>query len=173
MRIRLLLALLLLGPCAGAEHADGAGRSTHLSLLAGGSRVLGEDRSGATWGVDLEHELAGHFGVGMVLEHAGSAVDATTVLAVVDWHLLPGLVLQFGPGLEYEREREMEAGEHGDAEVRTRTRRSLVGRAGVFYEFELGRGWTLAPAVNVDVTSRHETLVWGLALGRRFRPGHW
>jgi hypothetical protein len=104
-----------------------------------------------------------------VIEHAGDEVDSTTALAVIDWHMLPGFVFQFGPGVEYEREREIEHEAGHGAFVRTRTEPRLVGRAGFFYEFEVGRAWSIAPSVNLDVTRRHETLVWGLAVGRRFR----
>lgn len=175
MRLFPILSLLLLLPCGSAlgqtatPHAGERIGTTHLALLLGGSRILGEDRSGATWGFDVEYEISDRFGVGTVVEHAGASVDATTILAVVDWHLVPGLVFQFGPGLELEREREVE---HGGSEadgVRTRTLRSLVGRVGFFYELEFGARWSVAPSLSLDVTSRHETLVWGVALGRRFR----
>ncbi|MEE4382438.1 MAG: hypothetical protein V2J02_10615 [Pseudomonadales bacterium] len=151
------------GEISGEEH----GRATHVALLVGGSNVRDEGRSGATIGLDFELELSHRFGVGIVVEHAGDEVDATTALAVIDWHIVPGLVFQVGPGVEYEREVEMEPG-HGTV-VRTRTLSNLVGRAGFFYEIEVGREWSVAPSVSLDVTEDHETLVWGLAIGRRFR----
>ena len=177
----LLLALPAAAAHAGAEravarggahtdvHGTAHGRSMHLALLLGGSNVQGEGRHGGTFGVDLEYELTHRIGVGAVIEHAGDEVDSTTALAVVDWHIFPGFVFQFGPGVEYEREREVEHEPGHGTIVRSRTEPSLVGRVGFFYEYELGNEWSIAPSVNLDVTSRHETLVWGLAIGRRFR----
>lgn len=171
----LVLLQLMLPAAACAARAHGAeldaehGRSVHLALLLGGSEVQDEGRDGATVGLDLEYELTHRIGVGAVIEHAGGDVDATTALAVIDWHLFPGFVFQFGPGVEYERERDVELGHGHDMLVRTRTRTSLVGRAGFFYEMEVGHDWSIAPSLNLDVTSRHETLVWGIAIGRRFR----
>lgn len=170
---RSILLLLLAWPVESMAQAHGevddAGRSVHLALLLGASQVQDEGRHGGTFGVDLESELTHRVGVGLVLEHAGDEVDSTTVLAVLDWHLFPGVVFQFGPGLEYERERESEFELGHGVTRRTRTEPNLVGRAGFFYEYELRNDWSIAPSVNLDVTGRHETLVWGLAIGRRFR----
>lgn len=175
LQLLLLLASPLVTPIAAAEHGarhgaphGGGEHSMHLALLLGASQVQDEGRHGGTFGLDLEWEFRPRIGVGAVIEHAGEEVDSTTVLAVVDWHIRPGFVFQFGPGVEYEREREVEH-EHGHTVVRTRTEASLVGRAGFFYEYEFAGEWSIAPSVNLDVTSRHETLVWGLAIGRRFR----
>lgn len=164
------VALPLAAEMAHGEPSEPAhARTTHLALLVGGSNVQDEGRSGATIGLDFELEVSHRVGVGFVVEHAGDEVDSTTALAVIDWHIVPGLVFQFGPGVEYEREREVEAEPGHGTFVRTRTVSSLVGRAGLFYEIDIGGEWSVAPSISLDVTEQHETLVWGLAIGRRFR----
>ncbi len=143
-------------------------RPHHLSALIGQTEVDGEG-SGFTVGADYEYRLNRRLGLGAVAEVAFGEVDAGTLLAVADIHLVKGLALQTGPGVEWLREEahegEDEAFESPDREAQ------FVYRVGLPYEFELGEeGFTLSPQLHYDLVpgSGEDAVVFALAFGRAF-----
>ena len=108
------------------------------------------DYTAFTLGVDLEHEITHHFGIGLVVEHAFEEVDATSLFGVVDIHLGHGFVVQAGPGVEWI-----------DGES------YAAGRVGVFYEIDLEE-IILAPSISYDISEAEDSIVFGVAIGAKF-----
>lgn len=125
----------------------------HFAVVTTGSHLFVEDeadKSAFTIGGDYEYRINRILGAGFVLEHAFGELDATTLLGVADIHIWRGFALQAGGGVEW-----------ADHES------NAVGRIGGVYEFELARGFTIAPQVHYDF-SKEDTLVFGAAFGRAF-----
>jgi len=138
---------------AEAEPEYDADRRNHFSVVAAGSRLFvdgHEDESAFTVGGDYEYRVSRLLGVGLILEHAFDPIDATTFLGVFDIHVWRGFALQTGGGVEW-----------------TSDGSNAVGRIGGLYEFELERGFTIAPQVHYDF-SKEDTLVFGVGFGRAF-----
>jgi hypothetical protein len=144
--------LTLAAPGASAQGRQEPLRRHHVSVLLGGTSAPSENASGFTYGLDYEYRFTERFGLGGVVERAGGAIGATSLIALADLHITPRLVLQAGPGVVFE---------NGE--------RFAVGRVGAYYEFELGR-YTLAPALSYDITGRGRPndVVFGVLLGRQF-----
>jgi hypothetical protein len=144
-------------------------RRHHLSLLIGTTTLQGEGTA-FTSGLDYEYRVNRTFGIGAVAEYAAASVGSFTLLAVTDIHLWRGLALQVGPGIEIIDE-EVELAEHDgeDVEVESEQLEQFVFRAGLLYEFELGK-FTLAPQAHFDVVpgSEPDSLVLAVAFGRAF-----
>jgi len=155
----LLLALLLAGLAAPPVNAE-EGESEvwekhphHLSVITGGTHD--HDETAFTLGLDYEYRVNRLLGLGTVAEYAFHHLDSWTILAVADVHVWRGLALQTGPGIEIVDEDE------GHEE-------EFVYRAGLLYEFELPRRFTVSPQVHYDVGTGINALVFGLAVGVNF-----
>jgi len=131
-----------------APHAEEHGAGTQsLNAFAGGSQEVG-DRDGGTFGVDYEYRLAPRWGVGGFAETIAGLERSFAVGAQAYWHAVDELVLVAGPGLE-----------------RSHEDWSGILRVGGFYEFSLGDGWVLSPAIFYDFTEHDDILIYGLNLG--------
>ena len=122
----------------------------HFSVLLGGTTVPEADHTGFTYGVDYEYVLNRRLGVGFIVERAEGEIDATSVFAIADLHVTHSLVLQFGPGIEFE----------GGEEV-------AVGRFGGYYEFEVG-DFTISPSVSYDLSEADDAVIFGVLFGKKF-----
>ena len=70
------------------------------------------------------------------------------------WHAIHELVLVVGPGAE----------RHHDEW------KALL-RLGAFYEFPLGGGWVLSPAIFYDFTEGDDLWLYGVNVGYIWKPG--
>ena len=158
-RSMLILSMLMsLGALANAEDSCAhktvcteEDRPHHLSVIVGGTYVDAADVTEFTLGIDYEYRLTPLLGLGFVAEHAFGEIDATTLLAVADIHLVKGLAVQIGPGIEITPDEEF-----------------AIGRLGLLYEFEIGHDYTLSPQLHFDLSSGEDAVVFGLAFGRAF-----
>lgn len=140
--------------------------SFRVAVLIGHTLIpaehAGENFFIPSWGLDLEYWMNPRWGVGMhsdleletfvILKEDSRQEEVERVLPLVmtlDVLYKPwkGLVLQLGPGIEFERQENF----------------ALL-RAGIEYEIELGHHWDLAPTVFYD-TRFSEYHTWSLALG--------
>ena len=156
--LALFLVSLLALPAAALAQIDvehDEEKPHHLSLVLGGTHVNAADETAFTFGVDYEYRINELIGVGAVAEHAVGDIDATTLLAVADFHLWRGLALQVGPGVEF-----IDEGEE--------TETFAIGRVGVLYEVEFGEGFTVSPQFHYDISSGEDAIVFGLSFGRAF-----
>ena len=158
MHIRLALAALLAASVPSVAYAqseeavDEADEgSHHLSVISGLTYVEEADETAYTLGIDYEYRVSELLGVGFVAERAFGDVDATTLLAVADFHLTEGLAMQVGPGIEFAEGEEF-----------------AVGRFGVLYEFELGGGFTISPQAHYDLSELEDAFVFVIGMGRAF-----
>lgn len=152
-------------PQAGAaEHEEHEFHRHHFSVFLGvtdgeiekeapvegeseGGAVVFEDQRAFTLGLDYEYRLNRYWGVGALVDYAGK--DYRSWVAGVPLVLHPGgeWKLYAAPGLE-------------DGE-------EFLVRAGVMYDFEVGR-FSIAPALNVDFVDGEEVLVYGVNIGKGF-----
>ncbi|MGI9546193.1 MAG: hypothetical protein ACR2MM_03070 [Flavobacteriaceae bacterium] len=70
---------------------------------------------------------------------------------VAGFEILPRWGIIFGPGLEFERNKNL-----------------FLLRLGMEYAFELGRSWEILPAINFDFKKEFNTYSLGLGIGKRF-----
>ncbi|MFK7914403.1 MAG: hypothetical protein AB8B93_10855 [Pseudomonadales bacterium] len=159
--LRLALAILLTGlPLHSAlanedtHHQTHSGAHRHhLSVLTGSTRFLmseGSDEDAFTVGIDYEYRINQRYGAGFVAEYAVDPLDATSLLGALDVHLVQGLVLQLGLGVEFVEGTSNE-----------------LARMGFLYEFEFD-AFTLSPQLHYDATSEEDSIVFGLAVGVNF-----
>ncbi|NKB35345.1 MAG: hypothetical protein GKR91_19780 [Pseudomonadales bacterium] len=153
---RTLYTLLVISLCqvssiAYSEEADhGYHGAHHFSVLSGETSVRGHGDY-ATLGIDYEYRLNQRYGIGFVIEHAFDDLEATTALAVANWHVYRGWVVQFGSGFEH----------YHDENI-------FTARTGVRYDFELS-GFTLSPQVHWNYhEDHHNAVVAGIAIGFSF-----
>ncbi len=146
----LLAALLLAAHAAAADDGHlSAEERHHLSVFLGGTTIAEGGETGFTYGLDYEYGLTPNVGIGVVLERAEGNVDATTILAVADVHLIDKLVLQVGPGIEFLEDSN-----------------PFVVRAGLYYELEIG-DFSFAPSLHFDF-AEETSIVYGVIIGRKF-----
>ena len=132
------------------KHGSEKHRKNHAAVFIGGTHVPEADHTGFTLGIDLEHEITKRFGVGLVVEHAFQAVDATSVFGVVDIHLGHGFLVQVGPGVEWV-----------DGEA------FAAGRFGLFYEIHVG-DFIVSPSISYDISGAEDSIVFGTGFGTKF-----
>ena len=131
------------------EHGEEHGAGTQaLNLFLGGSSEFG-DRDGETLGVDYEYRLAPKWGVGGFAEGVSGLDRSFSVGAQLYWHPVGELVLVGGPGLE-RREGQWEP----------------IARFGTFYEFPIGDGWVISPALFYDITTEEGLFIYGFNFGK-------
>lgn len=120
-----------------------------------------------SWGLDIEYWFSKKWGVGLhsdleletfvILKERGADEELERISPLVltlDALYRPwkGLVIQFGPGLEFEKEENF----------------PLI-RGGLEYEFELSHHWDIAPTVFYDTRfSEYHTWSVALGIGKRF-----
>ncbi len=136
---------------SGEIHGGEESRHKHaLAVFAGVTREHGENLD--TLGIEYSYRLHENWSVGGVIERAEGEKHSTLVIAFV--HYWPYKELFVGAGL----------GRKDPGDERQNTLRATIG-----YEFELGRGWAIAPQANLDVIEQEENeQVYGIAFGKRF-----
>jgi hypothetical protein len=147
----LVLMPITPGAAAAEEPAAQEARPHHLSVVLAGTRVPEAEETGFTIGLDYEYRVSELIGLGFVVEHAFGEIDSTTLLAVADIHLIKGLAIQAGPGVEFVDDESV-----------------FVFRLGLLYEFELGEAFTLSPQLHYDISAGEDAIVFGVAIGRAF-----
>ena len=129
-------------------HQESQHHRSRLELFLGNTHEHGED--GFTVGVVYEYRLQELVGIGGACEYAAGHFDKWDVALPVFLHPYRGLRFVLAPGLE-----------HRDDE------NEFLFRAGVAYEFEIGR-WSIAPEFNVDFVDGEKAYVYGLSFGWGF-----
>ena len=154
--VALCLSLGSAGAIAEESHSQGthAGEEHHgkhaLAAFLGVTHEHGENLE--TLGIEYSYRINKSWSVGGVIERAEREKDST--LAILFAHLWPYKGLFLGAGV----------GRKDPGDERENVFRSTIG-----YEFELGKGWSIAPQANLDIIEHHENEeVYGLALGKRF-----
>ena len=155
LSIGLLFCVVPVSPTLASDHTPTSSHHKgehrhHLSFLIGGTSVLQASHTGFTYGIDYEYVLTSRLGVGLIVERAEGDVDATSLFAVADIHVTDALVVQVGPGIEFE----------GGEEI-------AVGRFGAYYEFDAGP-ITISPTVSYDVSEKDDAIIFGILIGRKF-----
>ena len=121
-----------------------------LAAFLGVTHEHGENLE--TLGIEYSYRVNKSWSVGGVIERAEREKDST--LAILFAHLWPYKGLFLGAGV----------GRKDPGGERENTLRATIG-----YEFELGRGWSIAPQANLDVIENNENEeVYVLAFGKRF-----
>lgn len=174
MRILLLLSLICSAGFSIAQHPLSPKlENTHketphfrVALMIGHTLITDQHAKEnffiPSWGLDLEYWVNQKWGIGLhndleletfVIidkESADNGLERVLPLVVsIDalYKSWKGLVLQLGPGIEFER-----------------TKNYFLLRAGIEYEFELLNHWDIAPSIFYD--SRYGTYdTWSIALG--------
>ena len=158
MRIFAITLCLLFSAGANAEEGGSeephAGEESHgkhaLALFAGVTREHGENLD--TLGIEYTYRLHENWSVGGVIERADREKDSTLVIAFA--HFWPYKELFVGAGI----------GRKDPGDERQNTLRATIG-----YEFELGKGWLIAPQANLDFIKHEENEeVYGITFGKRF-----
>jgi len=127
------------------EHAKHA-----LAVFLGVTHEHGENRE--TLGIEYSYRINRPWSVGGVIERAERDKDSVLIIAFAHWWPYRGLFL--GGGI----------GRKDPGNERENTLRATIG-----YEFELGRGWSIAPQANLDFIENEENEeVYGVAIGKRF-----
>ena len=117
-------------------------------------------------GIGYEYRISSLLGVGGFVEHAGEDEDAWTFGVPLFVHPYKGVRLLLAPGWEVKEVAVEE--EATGAEQGTEHEQSFLLRAGVAYEFEVGR-WSITPEFNVDfIDGGDQVVVCGLSLGYGF-----
>ena len=152
------------------EHSDEHFRPFRVAVLVGHT-VIPAEYAGKkvyvpSWGLDLEYWISPGWGVGLhndvelesfVVQHSNGDEEIerhSPVVMTLDALFKPwkGLVLQLGPGIEFER-----------------SENYAVLRAGIEYEFEFGDGWDIAPTIFYDTRfDAYQTWSFALGVGKRF-----
>ena len=145
----LLLAVTLTDGVAAQEAQTE--RRHHLSAVIGGTHIPHEDETAFTLGIDYEYRLNKVLGLGFVAEHAFGPINSTTLLAVADIHVMGGLAIQTGPGVEFVNDESF-----------------FVTRLGALYELEVGENFTIAPQLHYDFSSHENAIVFAIAVGKAF-----
>ena len=148
-----------------AEHGEHEFHRHHISIFLGitdgevereihteeGILRFVEDDEEGTIGLDYEYRLSKRWGVGALVDYAGGDFRTWVWGVAGVWHATRGLKLFVAPGVEHR------GGEGED----------FLTRLGIMYDFEVGN-FTIAPAFNVDIVGREETLVYGVNIGHGF-----
>ncbi|MCZ6766552.1 MAG: hypothetical protein O7D32_06435 [bacterium] len=116
-------------------------------------RVEHDNETSLALALEYGYRLNPRWVVGGIIETLGGAtVRDILALVVGSYHLTPELYLALGAGVE-----------------NTETSTDFVVRLGVGYIFEVGDGYEIVPAFNLDLVERGRvTLVYGAAVGKSF-----
>lgn len=134
-------------PNAEEPHSEGHGAGSQGLSVFIGSTTEFLDSEGLTVGLDYEYRLSHKWGVGGFAEGISGLDRSFAVGAQGYWHVAGELVLVAGPGAE-RRHEEWEP----------------IVRVGGFYEFPLGAGWMIAPAIFYDITPEQDIFIYGVNL---------
>jgi len=149
--VALLFAMLIFNPSiSAAESVEGHNLSNEIGLFLGGTHHC--DNDGFTIGIDYEHRINEVFGVGGLIEYVDGQFDAWVVGAPLYVHPYMGLRFLVAPGF---------VSEENDTK--------FLFRAGIGYQIELVKNWSITPAYNIDFVEGVEPAhVYGLSIGYGF-----
>ncbi|MDB4303508.1 porin family protein, partial [Desulfosarcina sp.] len=154
--IALCLSLGSAGAFAEESHSQGTQGSEGdhgkhvLAVFLGVTHEHSENLE--TLGIEYSYRINKSWSVGGVIERAEREKDST--LAILFAHLWPYKGLFLGAGV----------GRKDPGDERENVLRGTIG-----YEFELGKGWSIAPQANLDVIENEDNEeVYGIAFGKRF-----
>ena len=134
----------------------------HVALVTAGSRKGSEN--GFTLGGEYEYRFHRMLGAGVMAEYTWNFREDVFVFPVY-FHPGAGLILAAGPGIDRPVGGESESS--GDAEGDSEGS-SFLFRFEVQYEFELGKGFTLAPSATVDFVDGSQVWAYGVSFGYGF-----
>ncbi|MCB0628583.1 MAG: hypothetical protein R2824_25715 [Saprospiraceae bacterium] len=158
-----------------APPYEGTDEKSHLPFRVAGlightlipTKHAGENLFIPSWGLDLEYWIHPNWGIGLhndieietfvILYNYGEERNPERVAPLVltlDALIKPfgGLVVQFGPGIEFEKKENF-----------------ALFRAGLEYEIEIGNHWDISPTIFYDTRfEEYHTWSFALGIGRRF-----
>ena len=134
----------------GAAHAEEEHGGNTVSLFLGGTGNEEKDR-GPTVGIDFEHKITGWMGVGFFAEGVGGDLRDFVGGGLIYFHPFENFTLATGPGVDYEDQK-----------------KHFIWRVGGAYEFSLGGGWHVGPALYYDMSNHESYIVAGLIFGTSF-----
>ena len=169
--ISILLFLLVITHTFSQENDEEEQTKHKVVLLLGLTHIPETTEEGEplkseevpTIGVDYYYKLNPKWQLGVVvdLELGKYAVDfggeniprenAVVTGLVAGYTLLKGWSIFAGPGVEFERSRNI-----------------FIVRASTEYEFELGKNWGLAPALSFDFKKEYSTYSLGIGISKSF-----
>ena len=112
---------------------------------------LSKDEQEFTVGLDYIYRLSQLWGIGVLVDYAGGDFKSWVAGVPIVLHATNQLKFMAAPGFE----------------DRSSESREFLVRLGVSYDFEVG-GFTIAPALNVDIVDSEEIYVYGINLGKGF-----
>ena len=147
------LLLTLLAACATTEPVEEAEKETKNQVRVFGGATTRDGHTGGSVGLIYERELTPVWAVGFVAEVTPSLRDRLVTVPSLFIHPWKDLALTVAPGVQVEED---EA--------------SFVMRFGAGWDFELGKGWSIAPEINLDLVGDGgpPAFVYGLSLGFDF-----
>jgi len=174
-RLLILIVLAVLGPIAIAsdEHAgDEPWVATHGKHDMKGTHEVAifvgatDDRRewASTWGAEYGYFFMNDYSVGVFLDRAQGDLRSSVVGLAFWARVTKGLMLMFGPGVEYLDEAHGEDGDHGEEA----SKRHFLARIGVGYSFHVGKQFTILPVIHADFVDEHVVWVTGVNFGIRF-----
>ena len=169
--ISFLLFLLVITPAISQEDNEEEQTKHRVAFLFGLTHIPRTIENGEmlkseelpTIGIDYFYILnqKWHIGVVLDLELGKYAVDfdgeniprenALVTGLVAVYRIYKGWSIFTGPGVEFEKNKNI-----------------FIIRAGMEYEFELGKNWGLAPAFSYDFKKEYSAYSLGFALSKRF-----
>ncbi len=157
------------------EEGEAGHHANHMAVFVGATTENVEDGTSSSFslGLDYERRLSTWIGLAIGGELVFEGDEREGLLGVLlNFHATRGLILGFGPGVEFAKERPEEHegdASAGSAEESSESETEAVFRAGGLYEFEVGRRYTVAPTFYVDMISgKRPVYVWGLSVGLGF-----
>jgi len=145
-----------------AEHHGHGYHPNHIALFFGVTDEEGHDLEFTT-GFDYERRLSQHWGVGVLIDHAGGDLRNSVLGVPVFWHPGGRWKLFAAPGVEYHNGCGEVVEGHGERGEIDEDETYFLVRLGVAYDIHLGGSWGLAPNFNVDFVEGERVWVYGLA----------
>ncbi len=158
------------------EEHDGAADSHHgsahkneVAIFLGATDEPGHD-SEFTWGLDYKRRIAERWAVGVIVDYAGGELRNSVVAPSVSfWPGLGDLQLIAAAGVEFHAGRKGGAtGKSGGGDAQDKDATYFLFRLGVGYDIPLGKGFGLAPQINLDLVNSEEVWVYGFAVSYGF-----
>lgn len=153
------------GEPGGESHEGSAGhheRKNEIALFLGLTDEAGHQTE-FTYGLEYERRLTEAFGIGGLVDYVGGDLRNTVVALVFFWRPGGGWKFLAAPGIELHEGRGVVADEHHGEAVDRDDEHPLL-RLGAAYDFHLGGGLSLSPALNLDLVNHERVWVYGLNL---------
>ena len=155
--MRFVITMIAITVCSPAWSDDGEKLASEemehrnsVKLFLGNTHTS-EDENAFSMGLSYEYRIVPLIGVGALAEYAAGDIESWILGAPLTLHPYRGLSLVAMPGAEID--------EHDT---------NFLFRLGIGYDFELGRGWSIAPEFNADFVDSEIDYVFGVSLGYGF-----